>query len=127
MKGGDVNALYLASGLALMAAAGHSYLSERLVLGPLRSETLQGGVFSGAAAKKLASAMFHLASLCWAGMAISMLLLESSGAEPRATLHIYATIYAVSGLGNFWATGRPHPGGVMLLAAGALILVALHA
>jgi len=122
-----MNALYLASGLAMIAAVGHSYLSERLVLRPLRNETLQGSVFSEAVAKKLASAMFHLASLCWAGMAISMLLLEPSGVESRATLHIYATIYAVSGLGNFWATGRPHPGGVVLLAAAALILVALHA
>ncbi len=121
-----MTALYLASGLALITAAGHSYLSERLFLAPLRAETTEGSVFSEDVAKKLAVAMFHLASLCWVGMAVSMLLLEPASGGYRATLHIYAAIYAISGLGNFWAVGKPHPGGVLLLSASVLILVALY-
>jgi hypothetical protein len=101
-------------------------LSERLFLGPLRAETTEGSVFSGDVPKKLAAAMFHLASLCWVGMAISMLLLEPASGAYRGTLHIYAAIYAISGLGNFWAVGKPHPGGVLLLSSGALILAALY-
>ncbi len=122
-----MTALYLASGLAMLAAAGHSYLSERLFVRPLRSETLEGSVFSGDVPKKLAVAMFHLASLCCASMAISMLLLEPASGGYRDTLQIYAGVYAISGVGNFWALGKPHPGGVLLLAASVLILVALYA
>jgi len=118
--------LYLAFVLALLTAAGHSVLTERMFLRPLRAETAAGSVFSGDAPKKLATAMFHFPSLCWVGMAASMLLLEPASGGYRETLLIYAGIYAVSGVGNFWAAGRPHPGGVMLLAASALILTALH-
>lgn len=119
--------LYLASGLAMLAVAGHSYLSERLFLRPLRSETLEGSVFSGEAPKRLTAAMFHMASLCWASMAISMLLLEPASGAYRPTLQIYAGVYAISGLGNFWAVGKLHPGGVLLLSTSLLILVALYA
>lgn len=119
-------ALYLASALALLTAAAHSFLSERILLRPLRAETTVGTVFSDESPKKLATAMFHLPSLCWVGMAISMLLLEPASGGYRETLHIYAGIYAVSGVGNFWAVGRPHPGGVLLLSTSALILAALY-
>jgi hypothetical protein len=120
-----MTALYLASGLALLAAVGHSYLSERLFLVPLRAETLEGSVFSGAVPKKLAVAMFHLASLCWASMAIGLLLLEPGTGGYRDALLIYAVVYAISAIGNFWAVGKPHPGGVLLLAASGSILAAL--
>ena len=122
-----MTALYLASGLALLAAVGHSFLSERLFLRPLRSETLQGSVLSGDAPKRLATAMFHLASLCWISLAISMLLLEPATGGYRETLHVYAGVYAICGVGNFWALGKPHPGGIILLSASVLILVALYA
>ena len=121
-----MTALYLASVLALLTALGHSYLTERMLLRPLRAETALGSVFSGEAPKKLATAMFHFPSLCWIGMAISMLLLEPASGGYRETLHIYAGIYAVSGIGNFWAVGRPHPGGILLLSASTLILSALY-
>lgn len=121
-----MTALTLACGLALLASAGHSILSERLFLTPLRSETIEGSVFSTDVAKRLAVAMFHLASLCWVGMAVSMLVLDPSGEGYATTLHLYATIFAISGLGNFWAVGKPHPGGVLLLATSVLILAALH-
>jgi len=122
----DMTALHFAFALTMLTAAAHSYLSERVFLRPLRAETTGVGVFSGRTAKKLAVAMFHLPSLCWGGMAISLLLLEPGSGGYRGTLQIYAVIYALSGIGNFWAVGKPHPGGVMLLASSALILVALY-
>ncbi len=121
-----MTALYLAFALTMFTAAAHSYLSERLFLGPLRVETAEAGVFAGRTAKKLAIAMFHLPSLCWGGMAVSMLLLEPGSGGYRGTLQIYAGIYTLSGIGNFWAVGRPHPGGVMLIASSMLILAALY-
>jgi hypothetical protein len=117
--------LHLACLLALLTAIGHSVLSERMFLRPLRVQA-DGGVFAGESPKKLATAMFHFPSLCWIAMGVSMLLLEPASGGYRETLQIYAGLYAVSGLGNFWAVGRPHPGGVLLLATSALILVALH-
>jgi hypothetical protein len=120
-----MTATYLAAGLALLAAIGHSYLSEILFLRPLHAETEAAGVFSDSAAKRLASAMFHLASVCWAGTAVSMLLLDPRAAGSRATLAIYAFIYALSGLGNFWVAGKPHPGGILLLSAAALTLFSI--
>jgi hypothetical protein len=111
---------------ALRTALGHSYLPERFFLRPLRAESEIVGAFSGDVAKKLGFAMFHLASVCWVGMAASMLLLEPAGAGYRQTLQIYAAVFALSGLGNFWAVGKPHFGDVLLLSTSGLILIALN-
>ena len=118
--------LATASVLALFTAVGHSVLSERLFLRPLRAEVAPGTVFADEAPKRLVAAMFHLPSVCWAGLALSMLALEPGAGGYRASLHVYAGIYAISGVGNFWAVGRPHPGGVLLLSTSALILWSLH-
>jgi hypothetical protein len=107
-------------------AIGHSVLSEQVFLRPLRAETATGSVFSGDVPKKLATAMFHFPSLCWVGLAGSMLALDPARGGYRETLYIYAGIYAVSGFANFWAVGRLHPGGVLLLSTSALILASLH-
>jgi len=120
-----MTALGVAAGLALFAALAHSYLSERIFLAPLRAEQVAGSVFSGAAPKRLVVAMFHLPSLCWASMAISLLVLEPAGSGYRETLLLFAAVYALSGIGNFWALGKVHPGGVVLLCAAAAILGAL--
>jgi hypothetical protein len=120
-----MTALTLACLLALLSAVGHSYLSERIYLRPLRAERADG-VFSGDASKRLVTAMFHAPSLCWLGLAISMALLGPACGGYIETLLCYASIFAISGLGNFWATGRPHFGGVMLLSASGLILIALY-
>ncbi len=121
-----MTSLTLASGLALLTAIAHSVLSERLFLRRLRTEAVAGTVFSSQVAKRLVTAMFHLASLCWTGMAVALLLLEPESGGYRETLLIFAAIYAVSGIGNLWAVQRPHPGGVMLLLTSALILGSLY-
>lgn len=117
--------LLLAFTLALLTAFGHSYLSERFFLQPMRQTQETRGVFSTARGQRLATAMFHLPSLAWAAMGLSLLVLDSAGGGYKETLLIYASVFAVSGLGNFWAVGRPHPGGVMLLATSGLILASL--
>ena len=54
-------------------------------------------------------------------MAASLLLLDPAGGGYRETLLIYAGLYAISGVGNFWAVGKPHPGGVLLHTAGEAV------
>ena len=115
--------LSLAAGLAMITAVAHSVLSERKFLGPLRQEANVGGVLDSPTSKRLTSAMFHLPSLCWIGMAISMLLLDPMDTGVRETMMIYAGIYAVSGIGNLWCLKRLHPGGILLLSTSALILL----
>ncbi len=121
-----MNPLHIACTLALLTALGHSYLSERLFLRPLRSETLTAGTFSDDRAKRLVTAMFHLPSVFWVAMGVSLLVLQPGVGGYRETLQIYAAIYALSGVGNFWAVGKPHPGGILLLTTSALILIALY-
>lgn len=118
-------ALYLAAAFATCTAIAHSILSERLVLRPLRAETIPGSVVSGTSRQRLVSAMFHLPSIFWFGLAVSMLLMDPEASSSRSTLLVYATLFALSGIGNFWALSSPHPGGFMLLATAALICVAL--
>ena len=98
--------------LAVLTAVSHSVLSERIFLRPLRAEPNSDTVFSGAAPRRLATAMFHLPSLCWVTMAASMLVLHPGTAGYRTALHLFAGVFAISALGNFWAVGRPHPGWV---------------
>ena len=118
--------LAAAAALALATAVGHSVLSERVLLRALRAEA-PAGVLGHPAARRLVVGMFHLPSVCWAGMAVSMLLLDPQAAGYRATLHIYAAIYALSAGVTFWGIRRPHPGGFLILSAAALILVSLYA
>ena len=121
-----MTAFHVAAGLALLAAAGHSFLSERLFLRPLRSGTADAAALSSGSAKRLVTAMFHLASVCWVTLAISLLVLDPRAEGASTTLHAHAAVYALSGLGNFWAVGGVHPGGVILLSAAALVLFGLH-
>lgn len=118
--------LYIAASLAILAAIGHSTISEMKFLRPLRAETHENTVFSGLAAKRLASGMFHMASISWGTMGIAMLLLEPGHDGYRPTLHLFAAVFAMSGLGNFWIVGKLHPGGVLLLGAGILVLASLY-
>lgn len=112
--------------LAIVTAIGHSVLSERLFLGPLRAEPLGGGsVLAAPVARRLTVAMFHLPSLCWVAMGFGLLWLDPALPGHRETALAYAGVYALSGLGNFWGVGRVHPGGVLLLTTSALIVAAV--
>ena len=41
------------------------------------------------------------------------------------TLAIYGALYALSGLGNFWALRRPRPGGILLLGTSLFVFTAI--
>ncbi|MEM7411098.1 MAG: hypothetical protein AAF430_12755 [Myxococcota bacterium] len=122
-----MNPLYGVLGLAALTALGHSYLSETLFLRPLRAAPCATDHAGPPVPQKLLSAMFHLPSLFWVGIASAMLFLDPSAAGYRVTLWIFAGLFAVSALGNFWAVGRVHPGGLMLASASALTVTASYA
>ncbi len=118
--------LYLAVGLALMTGLGHSILSEQLFLRPLRAEAHSGRTFDDPRARRLATGMFHFASVAWVTMALCILLLDPTKSADRSMLLLFAVVYGLSGAGNFWAVGKPHMGGVLLFATSAAISAGLY-
>ena len=126
-----MTALHAAAILAVMAAFGHSFLSERLFLRPLRARS-SGASAAGSIAEpgrmRLVTLMFHMPSLFWAVMAVCLLALAPvTDSSTRFVFNLFAGVFLLSGLGNFWATRRIHPGGVVLLLAGACVLGSLYA
>jgi hypothetical protein len=119
-----MNLLHLALGLSILTSLAHSTLSERLHLRALRLNSSSQGI-RGAMGHRLTTLMFHLPSLFWIAMAITLLFLDPTRAGDRVAFWLYAAIYAGSGVGNFWATRRPHPGGLLLLAIAGLVLITL--
>jgi hypothetical protein len=117
--------LYVAFALALLVSVGHSPLSQKVFLTPLANESVQDTAFSTDVAKRLTFAMFHFASIFWIGMGVSILMMLQTGALHRSTLLLFAGIYGVLAVGNFWSVRQPHPGGLMLATISGLILAAL--
>ena len=122
--------LQLVFALALCTAAGHSFLSEKVLLRSLRSQGAKGTAMAGRSTQRLTILMFHLASICWtglaAGLAAGLLFLDASAPSQRPLFLIAATVFAISGIGNFWSMGKPHFGGIMLLASSDLVLATLY-
>lgn len=119
--------LYCAFALTLLTAAGHSYLSEKLFLRPMRRQSVTNEVFQNERARKLTTLMYHFPSLCWAAMGLCLLLLHPGTGGYREVLTLFAIVFALSGVGNFWAVGKPHAGGVMLLVTSGLVIASLSA
>jgi heme exporter protein D len=118
--------LTIACMLAVVVPVGHSVLSQKIFLKPLALENHPDGALSSDVAKRLTFAMFHFASVCWLGMGVSILTMLWVGELHRSTLFVFAAVYALSGLGNFWSVRQPHPGGIMLCTISGLILAALN-
>ncbi|MEQ8936730.1 MAG: hypothetical protein RIE56_13150 [Amphiplicatus sp.] len=121
------NALLIASGaLAIFAGFAHSYLSERILLGPLYAE---GGskVLKNPRTRDIIRAVFHIPSAAWA--ILGALLIYASMTATPAPLLIYAAaaVFLVSGLANFAALRRLHIGALVLTSAAALAVAGLNA
>lgn len=103
--------------LSLLTAAGHSWLGEARIFGPLYAQPHQG-VLTSRAMRDVIKAVFHLPSIAWAALGIALFV--NAGA-PNAPLYVAAIIvFAASGLGNLISLRMLHPGGLMMLAAAAL-------
>ena len=106
--------------LSLVAAAGHSWLGEARVFGPLYARP-HDGVLASRAMRDVTRAVWHLPSIAWAAMGVALLV---NGQTPNAPLFAGAiVIFAASGLGNLIALRQPHPGGLLMIAAAVLTAI----
>lgn len=106
--------------LGVVTAIGHSILSERKILWPLYTEP-RGRVLASRATRAIIRAVFHMPSVAWATLGIAVLVAHFEGGNALIDA-IAVVIFASAGLGNLIALRRPHPGGLMLLAAAALTI-----
>ena len=106
--------------LTLATGLGHSWLGERVLLGPLEKEG--GRVFAHRDKRAIFRAVFHLPSLLWIllGAAVLVNRLQQGG---ELLPLVAALAFSVSGVANLIALRRPHPGGLLLLAAAALCVI----
>lgn len=103
--------------IAVTVAAAHYILGERVVLKPLFAETTHG-LLAAPTMRHLTWAMFQLHSLVWASLGIVVLLNRLQGGSDLIA-YLAILIFTTSGIGNFAALRRPHPGGILLLLAAA--------
>ncbi len=105
--------------LGIATAIGHSVLSERLFLRPLFGEP-RTGLFAARSMRDITRVVFHIPSLAWAVLGLAVIAARIDGGNPLLSL-VAAIVFAGSGIGNLAALRRPHPGGLMLLAAAVLV------
>ncbi|WP_422345545.1 hypothetical protein [Parasphingorhabdus sp.] len=103
--------------IAVTVAAAHYILGERVVLKPLFAEPTEG-LLSAPSMRRLTWAMFQLHSLVWASLGIAVLLNRLQGGSDLIG-YLAILIFTTSGIGNFAALRRPHPGGILLILAAA--------
>lgn len=103
--------------IAVTVAVAHFILGERVVLKPLFAEPTDG-LLAAPAMRHLTWAMFQLHSLVWGSLGIAVLLNRFQGGSDLIG-YLAILIFTLSGIGNFAALRRPHPGGVLLLLAAA--------
>ena len=109
--------------LGIVAAVGHSVISERMILGPLYAGTLTG-ILKSRATRAIIRAVFHMPSLAWAVLGAAVLVARLEGGNPLLSI-VAAILFAGSSIGNLVALRRLHFGGLMLIGAAALTLADL--
>jgi len=107
----------LAATLAVVVAAAHSIISERVILVPLFREPARG-VLQAPAMRNITRALFHMPSVAWAALGVGVVLNRIQGG-PDLIAYVAMTVFAASAIGNLVALHRPHPGGLLLLLATA--------
>lgn len=103
--------------IAVTVAAAHFNLGERVILKPLFAEPTDG-LLSSPNMRHLTWAMYQLHSLVWASLGIAVLVNRLQGGGDLIA-YLAILIFTISGIGNFAALRRPHPGGILLLLAAA--------
>ena len=111
----------LAAVLAFATPVGHSWLGEKLVVGPLlRSEPLPP-VLKPEINRRLVRWVWHLPSAIWAVLGLYILWAALAGAMTQNAAVALGTVFAVSGLANMGATRRVHFGWVLLFGIAACL------
>lgn len=106
-----------AAGLAVVVALAHSVISERVILQPLFRQPSQG-ILDTAPGRDIVRAVFHMPSIAWAALGLGVWLNRLQNG-PDLLAVIAMIVFASSAAGNLIALRRPHPGGLLLLAATA--------
>lgn len=103
--------------LSLLIAAGHSWLGEARIFGPLFAQPHQG-VLASRSMRDVIRAVWHLPSLAWVAFGFALFL--NQGAPNLPLYGAAIAVFVVSGIGNLVSLRMPHPGGILLLAAAGL-------
>jgi hypothetical protein len=104
--------------LSVAIGVAHSAIGEKMLLGPLYLEH-QTGALRTRPMQAILRAVWHLPSLAWALVGLTVFAARLSGGIGLVSL-LAVVFFAVSGLANLAALRRPHIGGILLLCAAAL-------
>lgn len=121
------NYLLIASGgLGVFAAFAHSYLSERILLGPLYAEGAST-ILKNPRTRGIIRAVFHIPSAAWAILGAALIYASLTATKPPLLIYAASGVFLVSGLGNFAGLRRIHLGAIVLISAAALAIAGLYA
>jgi hypothetical protein len=123
-----MNALYiLAALLAFCASAGHSWLGEKFILGPLLKSEPLPGILKPEINRRLVRYVWHLPSVLWAVLGCYMLWAGLAGEMSRPTAIILGALFVVSGIANMAAVRRFHFGWALLFSIAAALWIGAFA
>ncbi len=118
--------LLIASGaLAILGGLGHTWIGEKVIIGPLYAEETSA-VLKNPRTRDILRAVFHIPSAAWAILGAALIC--ASLTQARAPLLVWAAagIFLVSGFANLIALRRAHPGAIVFISAGTLALASLY-
>lgn len=127
-----MNVLLIVSAIAGFGSAiGHSYLSERFVLGPLLATPGDNRIWRSKANHRLMRAMWHLPSFAWAQIAVATLWVafspEAVDAQTTAMLAYFGVgAYGTSAVINALCMQKPHVGNILLSVAALTLWFGLY-
>jgi len=113
----------LAAALACATPAGHSWLGEKFVVGPLLMSDPLPPVLKPAINRRLVRWVWHLPSAIWAVLGVYILWAALADAMTQGAALVIGAVFAVSGLANLGATRRVHFGWVLLFGIAACLWV----
>jgi len=103
-------ALLLAASLSLIIGAVHSWLGERLLIGPLLHANQRAGMLKKSSfARQVLRFGWHITTIAWWGMGaiLAVLALETLTATDNTVLAIISATYALTGVAILlWSRGR---------------------
>ncbi len=116
--------LYILAGLlAFATVAGHSWLGEKFVIGPLLAGDPLPGILKPEVNRRLVRYVWHLPSAIWAVLGIYILWAALAGAMTKSTAVILGAVFLVSGLANMAAVRRFHFGWALLFSIVAALWI----
>lgn len=127
-----MNVLLIISAIAGFGSAiGHSYLSERFVLGPLLTAPGDNRIWRTASNHRLMRAMWHLPSFAWAQVAAATLWIAFSPEIPNAQATAMLAYFGVGAYGmsaaiNALCMRKPHIGNILLSVAALTLWFGLY-